>query len=76
MARSFKSAGRIAQLLFPQTKAENDGPHQADGSNLDAALELISTNGLDGMAGAIRLFVNEAMKLERGQLPTTKPTQE
>lgn len=39
--------------------------HQSDRSNLDAALELISSKGFDGMAGAIRLLVNEAMKLER-----------
>jgi len=41
--------------------------HQSDRSNLEAALELISSNGLDGMAGAIRILVNEAMKLERAE---------
>lgn len=47
--------------------------HQADRSNLDAALELISSNGLDGMAGAIRLLVNEAMKLERSEFLGATP---
>lgn len=47
--------------------------HQSERSNLDAALELISTNGLEGMAGAIRLLVNEAMKLERSEFLRASP---
>ena len=39
--------------------------HQPDPINLDSALEAISSKGLDGMAEAIRILVNEAMKIER-----------
>ncbi|MEE9386723.1 MAG: IS256 family transposase [Nannocystaceae bacterium] len=39
--------------------------HQQDRINLDSALEAISSKGLDGMADAIRILVNEAMLLER-----------
>ena len=47
--------------------------HQADHSTLDSALELISSNGLNGLAEAIRLLVNESMKLERAEFLRAGP---
>lgn len=47
--------------------------HQEERSGLDAALELITTSGLDGMAEAIRILVNEAMKLERTEFLGARP---
>ena len=47
--------------------------HQPERSGLDAALESITASGLDGMAEAIRILVNEAMKLERSEFLGAKP---
>ena len=39
--------------------------HQPESSTLESVLELIADQGLSGMANAIRVLVNEAMKVER-----------
>ncbi len=39
--------------------------HQSESSTLDTVLESIATQGLGGIADAIRVLVNEAMKIER-----------
>lgn len=47
--------------------------HHPERSGLDAALESITATGLDGMAEAIRILVNEAMKLERAEFLGAQP---
>lgn len=47
--------------------------HQSERSGLEAALESITASGLDGMAEAIRILVNEAMKLERAEFLGAQP---
>lgn len=47
--------------------------HQTESSTLDNALELITEQGLAGMADAIRILVNEAMKLERSAFLQAAP---
>jgi len=39
--------------------------HEQDRNPYDFALELLTANGFGGMAGAIELLINEAMKIER-----------
>ena len=39
--------------------------HDPDRTRITAALELLTSNGFDGMASALELLLNEAMKLER-----------
>jgi transposase-like protein len=41
--------------------------HDPDRTSITAALELLSDQGFDGMANAIALLLNEAMKLERSE---------
>ena len=39
--------------------------HESDRTTITSALELLTEKGFDGMATAIELLLNEAMKLER-----------
>jgi len=39
--------------------------HTPDATSISSALELLAREGFEGMAGAIELLLNEAMKLER-----------
>lgn len=41
--------------------------HQPDSSVVEAVVQLLCENGLDGMAEAIRILLNESMKVERSQ---------
>jgi len=41
--------------------------HDPDRTSINAALELLVNEGFDGMANAIALLLNEAMKLERSE---------
>ena len=41
--------------------------HDPERSRFTAALELLTENGFEGMATAIELLLNEAMKLERSE---------
>lgn len=41
--------------------------HSADSRTLGRALEILSENGMDGMASALEIVFNEAMKIERGE---------
>lgn len=47
--------------------------HQTQSSNLTSALELLTEQGLPGMAEAIRILVNEAMKLQRTEFLDAQP---
>lgn len=40
-------------------------PHQDQSNGLELAVQLLAENGFDGMAQAVQLLINEAMKLER-----------
>jgi hypothetical protein len=39
--------------------------HRRDDKSFDQVLEVLIGNGLDGMAAALEVILNEAMKLER-----------
>lgn len=41
--------------------------HTPDATTFDAALELLTQNGLEGFATALELLLNEAMRLERSE---------
>jgi len=47
--------------------------HRNERSGLSAALESITDAGFDGMADAIRILVNEAMKIERAEFLGANP---
>lgn len=49
--------------------------HQADRSTLDTILETIASQGLGGIAEAIRVLVNEAMKIERSAFLGAAPNE-
>ncbi len=42
--------------------------HQADSSVIETVVQLLSENGLSHMADAMRLMLNEAMRIERSQV--------
>ena len=39
--------------------------HELDATSINAALELLSENGFDGLADALQILMNEAMLIER-----------
>ena len=65
--------GSRRSALVIYNESSTNVTHQADHTTLDATLELISSNGLGGLAEAIRLLVNESMKLERSEFLRAGP---
>ncbi len=49
--------------------------HQADNSVIEIVVQLLSENGLSHMADAMRLLLNEAMRIERAQVLEADPYQ-
>ncbi len=49
--------------------------HQADNSVIETVVQLLSENGLSHMADAMRLMLNEAMRIERSQALEADPYQ-
>jgi transposase-like protein len=49
--------------------------HQDESNQLSEAVQLLAENGFDGMAQALQLLINEAMKLERQQYLGVGPYQ-
>ena len=49
--------------------------HQADDSVIENVVQLLGENGLSHLADAMRLMLNEAMRLERSQALEAKPYQ-
>ncbi len=49
--------------------------HQADNSVIETVVQLLSENGLPHMADAVRLMLNEAMRIERSQALEADPYQ-
>ena len=49
--------------------------HQADDSVIETVVQLLSENGLPHMADAMRLMLNEAMRIERSQAWEAEPYQ-
>lgn len=49
--------------------------HQAQSNELDQAVQLLAENGFEGMANAIQILLNEAMKLERSEYIGAEPYQ-
>jgi putative transposase len=49
--------------------------HQADSSVIETVVQLLCENGLSHMADAMRLMLNEAMRLERSQVLEAGPYQ-
>lgn len=47
--------------------------HEADATTISLALELLTANGLDGLSGALRVLLNEAMKIERSDYLNAAP---
>lgn len=47
--------------------------HQLQSNNLDQLVQLLAQEGFDGMAEAITILMNEAMKLERAEVLQAKP---
>ena len=48
--------------------------HQTQSNELDAIVQLLAEEGFDGMAQAIEILMNEAMKLERSEALRPDPT--
>jgi transposase-like protein len=49
--------------------------HQNQSTDLNEAVQLLADNGFDGMAGALEILLNEAMKLERAEYIGAEPYQ-
>ena len=49
--------------------------HHEDSSVLNSIVELLAENGFDGMAQAMQILLNEAMKLERSAVLGAGPYQ-
>jgi transposase-like protein len=49
--------------------------HQNQSSELNEAVQLLAENGFEGMAEAMQILLNEAMKLERSEYLNAKPYQ-
>lgn len=49
--------------------------HQADDSVIETVVQLLCGNGLPHMADAMRLLLNEAMRIERSRALDTAPYQ-
>lgn len=47
--------------------------HHLEGTAVQAAMELLNEAGLDGMADAMSILINEAMKVERTEFLRAKP---
>jgi putative transposase len=54
---------------------ETDMAHQADNNVIEIVVQLLSENGLSHMADAMRLMLNEAMRIERAQVLEADPYQ-
>ena len=50
-------------------------PHQTESTTLDAVVETILANGFDGLAEAVTVLLNEAMKIERSKFLRAAPWQ-
>jgi len=49
--------------------------HQIQSTDLNNAVQLLADNGFEGMASAIQILFNEAMKLERNEYIGAEPYQ-
>ena len=49
--------------------------HQNQSTDLNEAVQLLADNGFEGMAGAVQILLNEAMKLERTDYIGAEPYQ-
>jgi putative transposase len=47
--------------------------HTLDSTTLSSALKLLNEHGFEGMAGALEILINEAMKIERNQFLEANP---
>src|SRR5712691_9522 len=47
--------------------------HESNATDLTQILELLSEQGFDGMANAMQILINEAMKLERSEFIGAAP---
>ena len=50
-------------------------PHQNQSSEVAAVVQLLANEGFEGMANAMQILLNEAMKLERSEYLNAKPYQ-
>jgi transposase-like protein len=59
---------RSVLLFVAKQKRENQVTHhETDSRTLGRALEILTENGMDGMARALEIVFNTAMKIERGE---------
>lgn len=49
--------------------------HQPDSNVIDAVVQLLCESGLSQMAEAVRIMLNEAMRIERSQVIEAEPYQ-
>ena len=49
--------------------------HQNQSSEVAAVVQLLADEGFEGMANAMQILLNEAMKLERSEYLNAKPYQ-
>ncbi len=49
--------------------------HQSDSYPLDQMIQVLDEHGFDGMARAIQILINEAMKIERNEVLAAEPYQ-
>ena len=49
--------------------------HQNQSSEVAAVVQLLANEGFEGMANAMQILLNEAMKLERSEYLNAKPYQ-
>ncbi len=47
--------------------------HQGDSNVIEAVVQLLSENGFANMAEAMRIVLNEAMRVERSQVLQAQP---
>ena len=54
--------------------SEREQLHSPEDTVIRAAMESLIENGLDGMGEALRLLMNEAMKIERSEFLQAAPS--
>ena len=54
---------------------ENDVAHQPDSNVIETVVQLLCESGMDRVAEAVRLMLNEAMRLERSQVLEAAPSE-
>src|SRR5579864_1553888 len=65
--------GSSVEAIKPKNRKKQLMTHQNENTQSNSAVQHILDNGLDGIGEAIRLIIDQAMKIERSQVLQAKP---